>query len=91
MRIKYGRLLKERLQKEEETRKKAVEQLEGARVELMTAQAELAQLKEAFLKFWEDAVMEVSRLQARVKVKERKVVEVPGEIAAAKTVALLEY
>ena len=57
----------------------------------MTAQAELAQLKEAFLKYWEDAVMEVSRLQARVKDAERKVVEVPGEIAAAKTVALLEY
>ena len=35
--------------------------------------------------------MEFSQLQARAKDTERKVVGVPKEVAAAKTVALSEY
>ena len=79
-------------------RKKAEEQLEtkgaeleGARAELTTAQTELAQLKETFLKYQEDALMEVFWLQAQAEDAERKVAGVAREIAAAKTVALSEY
>ena len=50
-------------------RKKAEEQLEtkeveleGARAKLTAAQTEVAQLKEAFSKYREDASLEVSRL-----------------------------
>ena len=96
-RIEYGRLLKEQLQVEEEMRKKVEKQLEtkgaeleGSRVELMAAQAEVAQLKEAFSKYREDASMEVSRLHARAKDAERRVARVPGEITIAKTMALFE-
>ena len=62
--IEYSHLLKERLYEEEEMRKKAEEQLEtkGAHAELMTAQTELAKLKEAFSTYQEDALMMVSRL-----------------------------
>ena len=66
-------------------------ELEGARAELTTAQTEVAQLKKAFLKYREDALMEVSWLQARAEDAERKVAEIAGEIAAARTVALFEY
>ena len=90
--------MKENLQAEEEMRKKAEEQLQtkaiglkGACAELMVAQVEVAQLKEEFSKYREDALMEVSWLQARVEDTERKVVGVPGELAAAKTAALSEY
>ena len=79
-------------------RKKAEEQLEtkeaeleGDRVELTAAQSEVAQLKEAFSKYREDATMEVSRLHARVEDAKRRVARVPGEITAAKIVALSEY
>ena len=65
--IEYGHLLKERLQEEQEIRKKAKKQLEtkgaeleGARSKLMIAQTELAHLKETFLKYQEDVLMEVS-------------------------------
>ena len=54
---------------EEEIRKKAKEQFEtkgaelkGTRAELTAAQTEVAQLKEAFLKYQEDASMQVSWL-----------------------------
>ena len=97
-RLEFGHLMKENLQVEEEKRKKAEEQLEtegveleGARAELMATQAEVAQLKEAFSKYQEDALIEVSRLQARAEDVERKVAKVPGEIAAAKTAILSEY
>ena len=90
-RLEFGRIMKENLQAEEEKRKKAEEQLEtkgaelkGARIELTAAQAEVAQLKE-------DALMEVSWLQARAKDAESKMAGVPGEIAVAKIVALSEY
>ena len=75
---------------EEQLETKGVE-LEGARAELTTAQTEVAQLKVAFSKYQEDALMEVSRLQARAEVAERKVAGVIGEIAAAKTATLSEY
>ena len=90
--------LRKRLYEEEEMRKKAEEQLETkgaklerARAELMTAQTELAQLKETFAKHLEDALIEVSRLQARAKDEERKVIGVAGEIVGAKIVALSKY
>ena len=94
----FGHALKENLKEEEEGRKKAKEQLktwgaelEGARAELKAVQAELAQLKETFSKCREDALMEILRLQARVDDAERKLAEVPEEIAAARTAALVEY
>ena len=79
-------------------RKKAEEQLEtkgaeleGARAELTAAHTEVAQLMEEFSKYWEDALMEVSWLQAQAEDTERRVAGVPREIAVAKTVALSEY
>ena len=75
---------------EEQLETKGAE-LEGARAELTTAQTELAQLKETFLKYQEDALMEVFWLQAQAEDAERKVAGVAREIAAAKTVALSEY
>ena len=63
--------MKEKLRAEERLRKKAEEQLEThgaelerARTELRAAQAELAELKESSSKSREDALMEISRLQA---------------------------
>ena len=94
----FGRVMKENLKADEEVRKKAKEQLEtrgakleGARAELRAAQAELAQLKETSSKCWEDALMEISQLQARVDDAKRKLARVPEEITAARTVALAEY
>ena len=75
---------------EEQLETKGAE-LEGAHAELTTSQTELAQLKEAFSKYREDALMEVSRLQAQAEVAERKVVGVPGKIAVAKIAALSKY
>ena len=79
-------------------RKKVEEQLEtkgakleGAHAVLTATQTEVAQLKEAFSKYWKDALMEVSRLQARAEDAERKVAGVTKEIAATKTTALSEY
>ena len=66
--------MKEKLRAEERLRKKAEEQLEthGAELErahtkLRAAQAELAELKESSSKSREDALMEISRLQARAE------------------------
>ena len=94
----FSRVMKENLKVEEELRKKAEEQLEtrgakleGDRAELKAVQAELAQLKEKSSKCREDALMEISRLQARVDDIERKLAGVPKEIAAARTAALAEY
>ena len=96
----YDRVMKENLQAEaeEEKRKKAKEQLEtqgaeleGARAELMGTQAELAKLKEEFSKHREDALMEVSQLQAQADDTERKLAGVPEGIATTKTAALTEY
>ena len=67
---------------EEQLETKAAE-LERACAELTAAQAKVAQLKEASSKYREDALMEVSRLQAHVKDAERKVAGVPGELAGA--------
>ena len=65
----FGRIMKENLKAEDELRKKAEEQLEtweaelaGARAEIRATHAKLAQLKETFSKFWEDAFIEISRL-----------------------------
>ena len=66
-------------------------ELEGARAELTTNQIETARLKEAFLKYREDALMEVSRLQAWAEDADRKVPKTVGDVAAAKTMALSEY
>ena len=65
--------------------------MEGARAELKIVQAELAELKETSSKYWEDALMEISRLQARADDAERKLAGVPEEIVAAKTAALARY
>ena len=65
--------------------------LEGARTELRSVQAEVAELKEASSKYREDALMEISQLQARAEDAERKLARVPKEIATAKTTALAEY
>ena len=51
----------------------------------------MARLKAAFSKYQEDALMEVSHLQAQAEDAERKVVEAVEEVAVAKTVALSEY
>ena len=59
--------------------------------ELKTAQAELVELKESSSKYQEDIVMEISWLHARADDTERRLAEVPREIAAAKTVALADY
>ena len=94
----FDRALKENLKVEEELRKKAEEQLEtqgaeleGACAKLKAAQAELAQLKETSSKCREDALMEISRLQALVDDAKRKLAGVPEEIAAARTAALAKY
>ena len=57
----------------------------------MATQVELAQLKEEFSKYRENALMKVSRVQAQAEDAERKVAGVPEEIAAVRTVALSEY
>ena len=82
--------MKEYLQAEEELETQGAE-LEGARAELKAAQAELAQLKETFSKHREDALMEISQLQAWAKDEERKLAGVPEEIFVARTAALAEY
>ena len=66
-------------------------ELEGARAELRSVQAELAEHKEVSSKYWEDALMEISQLQAQAEDAERKLAGVPKEIAAAKTATLAEY
>ena len=90
--------MKEKLRAEEQFRKEAKEwaetqgaELEGARAKLRSVQAELAKLKEASSKYREDVVMEISQLQAWAEDAERKLAEVPKEIVAAKTAALVEY
>ena len=94
----FGCVMKEKLQAEEQLREKAEEQLEtrgaeleGARAELKTVQAELAELKEMSSKYQEDALMEISRLQARADDAKRKLAGVPEEIATTKTATLAEY
>ena len=64
--------MKEKLQVEDQLKKKAEEQaeaqraeLEGACAEFRVVQTELAELKEASSKYREDALMEISQLQAR--------------------------
>ena len=51
----------------------------------------MARLKEAFSKYREDSLMEVSQLQAQAEDAERKVAETTREVATAKIVALSEY
>ena len=94
----FGRVMKEKLRAEEQLREKAEKQLEtqmaeleGARAKLKVVQAELAELKGTSSKYWEDALMEIYRLQARADDAERKLAWVPEEIVAAKTAALAEY
>ena len=91
-------VMKEKLQAEWQLREKAKEQLETqgakleeARAKLKTDQAQLAELKETSLKYQEDALMEISQLQARANDIEKKLAGVPEEIFAAKTAALVEY
>ena len=98
LRKDFSRRMKEKLWEEKELRQKAEDEvetrgveLEGARAELKTAQAELAELKESSSKYREDAVMEISQLHAWVDDAERRLAEVPREIAAAKTATLAEY
>ena len=59
--------MKEKLQEEQQLRKEAEErkeaqgaELEGARAELRSVQAEFAELKDASSKYREDTLMEVS-------------------------------
>ena len=58
---------------------------------MRAVQAELAELKEASSKYREDALIEISQLQARAEDVERKLARVLEEIAIAKTAALAEY
>ena len=58
---------------------------------MRSIQAELVELREASSKYQVDALMEISKLQARVEDAKRKLAGVPEEVAAAKTVALAEY
>ena len=51
----------------------------------------LLRLRWPVLKYQENALKEVSRLQALVEDTERKMVEVAEEVATAKAVALSEY
>ena len=94
----FSRCMKEKLQEEKELRQKAEDvaetrgaELEGARAELKTAQDELVELKESLSKYQEDAMMEISQLHARANDVEKRLAEVPREIAATKTTALAEY
>ena len=84
--------MKEKLREEEQLRKEVVEQaeLEGARAELRSVPTELAELKETSSKYQEDALIEISQLQARAEDAERKLVGVPEEITTAKIAALAE-
>ena len=63
-------------------------ELEGGHAELKAVQAELAERKGTSLKYREDALMKISRLQAQADDAEKKLVQVPEEIFVAKTVAL---
>ena len=83
--------MKKKLQEKKELRQKAEDAAETRGAELKAAQAELAELKESSSKYWEDAMMEISRLHARVDDAERRLAEVPRQITAAKIVALSEY
>ena len=65
--------------------------MDGAHAERSAAQTEVTDLKAAFSKYREDALMEVSCFQARAEDSERKVVKAAEEVAVAKTVALSEY
>ena len=65
--------------------------MEGACAELAIAQAEVACFKTEFSKYREDALMKVSRLQARAEAAKRKVVEAAEEVVVAKAVAPSEY
>ena len=66
-------------------------ELEVAHAELKAAQDELDGLKKSSSKYSEDALMEISRLTARVEDAKKKLAEVPKEIDAAKSAALVEY
>ena len=50
----------------------------------------MANFKVESSKYREDALMEVSHLQARAEASERKVAEAAKEVAAAKTITLSE-
>ena len=76
--------MKEKLQAKEQLKKKAEEhvetqgaELEGAYAELWAFQTELAELKEASAKYQEDALIEISQLQAQVEDSKRKLAGVP--------------
>ena len=84
----YGLHLKERFLEEEGKRKKVEGQLEtqgveldAVRAELATARAEVAHLTAEGSKYWEDALMEVSRLQVRAKTTERKATKATEDVA----------
>ena len=66
-------------------------ELEGAHVELAAAHTEVIGLKEAFSKYWEEILMEVSWFQAQAEDVKRKVAETAGEVPMAKIVTLIEY
>ena len=51
----------------------------------------MAELKGTSSKYRDDALIEISQLQARAEDTERKLVRVPEEVTAAKTAALAEY
>ena len=94
----FNRAMKEKLRAEEQLGKDAEQrtetqgaELEGARDELKSVQAELAELREASSKYWEDALVEISKLQARAEDTKKMLAGVPEEVVAAKTAALAEY
>ena len=83
--------VEEKRQKAEELAETQAAKLEVARAELKATQDELDRLRESSSKYRDDSVMEILRLTARAEGEERKLAEVPQEIAAAKTAALVEY
>ena len=94
----YAQHLRERVLEEEGKRKKVVGQLEsqgveleGVHTELAAARAEVARLMAESSMCGEDALMEVSHLQAQAEAVERKAAEVAEDVVAAKTIALFEY
>ena len=94
----YAKELKEKVLEEEGRRKEAEAQLETkdaelerAQAELAVAQAEMACFKAESSKYREDALIEVSRLQAQAEAVERKAAEATEEVATAKAIVLSEY
>ena len=94
----YAQHLRERVLEEEGKRRKVEGQLEtqgveleGVRAELAAAQAEVVRLMAESSKYQEDALIEVSYLQARAEATNRKAAEITEKVVVAKAIAFSEY